>query len=175
MAAQASDAEAILAFKSNSVCLLREGMAEPVPSGAFAPFPELLRPYRENRGCLLACVPCLKASQLTAGDLILGALGGARQTGALIEPASDLAGVCVLQAEPDAQTRRQVHHGVHVAHIPGVPASRGDGRFHGTPTALSQACAISAWPAGVGWTPSGSQKAGSRRAAAAAKRPSSGT
>jgi predicted peroxiredoxin len=72
VAAQASDAEALLVFQSNSVYLLRKGMAEHVPAGTFAPVLDLIEIYRENGGRLLACVPCLNARQLTADDLIEG-------------------------------------------------------------------------------------------------------
>lgn len=70
--AQASGAEALLVFQSNSVYLLRKGTIEHVPSGAFEPLPDLLWIYRENGGRLLACVPCLNARQLTAEDLLEG-------------------------------------------------------------------------------------------------------
>jgi predicted peroxiredoxin len=72
VAAQASDVEATLVFQSNSVLLLRKGMAEHVPNAGFAPLPDLIHVYRENGGRLLACVPCLKARQLAADDLIEG-------------------------------------------------------------------------------------------------------
>jgi uncharacterized protein len=72
VAAQASDAEATLVFQSNSVYLLQKGMAEHVPSGTFAPLPDLLSLYQANGGRLLACVPCLNARQLTADDLVEG-------------------------------------------------------------------------------------------------------
>jgi predicted peroxiredoxin len=71
-AAQASGAEALLIFQSNSVLLLRKGMAEHVPSTAFAPLPDLMSLYQEGGGRLLACVPCLNARNLTAEDLIEG-------------------------------------------------------------------------------------------------------
>lgn len=71
-AAQASGAEALLVFQSNSVLLLRKGMAEHVPSAGFAPLPDLMNIYREGGGRLFACVPCLNARNLTAEDLIDG-------------------------------------------------------------------------------------------------------
>ena len=70
--AQASGVETLVGLQVDGVFLLQKGKAEGVTFPGFAPLKELLDTYLEGGGQLIACIPCVKARNITTEDIIEG-------------------------------------------------------------------------------------------------------
>jgi uncharacterized protein len=70
-AARAMDAKAVVVLQEEGVHLGQKGYAEHMTKpGGFEPLPKLINDFLELGGKLMVCVPCIKARNIEAKDLI---------------------------------------------------------------------------------------------------------